>query len=643
MNTLSPMLEALLESPQLPSVPAVAIRVLEITSDPGSETSDVVDAIRSDPALAAKILKSANSSYFSFRSEVTSLERAVPLIGRTVISSLALSFSLATETMTDSALTEHYRHYWLHSIVQASAAETLAKYAETGPSSELFMTGLLLDLGRLALLKVGGPDYLPVLEQWGSGESGLHELETARFGFNHVDAGVELMSRWKLPRVMVEATQCHHGEAEDIDGAADGVELTRAMMMAAQVGDYFCGTRQGETLTRLRAAGLNFFGLDEAAIEKYLEDTDQAIQRTAELLSADTSALSGPAELMAQACQQLAELTIRQDREHQELREQALLDPLTGLYNRRYFDEAVRTQVRQASRTAAVIGLLFIDADHFKQLNDNCGHAFGDQVLKRIGELLKEQIRESDIAARFGGEEFVVLTVDTSEAGLKVMAERIRRTIEAEIMRHDGEIIPVTVSIGGTVTVPGRKENDLERRLVESADEAMYESKRSGRNRVTVYSLSSELDEALGRMVNRYRFSRWLVDRGVVTETQLAGIVDTPCGFDGSIGQLAVQKGWISPSDVMQILEDQSVSAERFGTIACRQELLTHGQLAELLADQQEDATLVAMRLIKREALAAEEVKVLLECFREDVRRRSAGSSAASDPVEVATVSGLAR
>lgn len=624
MHTLPPMLEALLESPQLPSVPAVAVRLLELSRDPDSETSDVVDAIRSDPALAAKILRSANSSYFSFNSEITSLERAVPLIGRTVITSLALSFSLAAETMTDSSLTSHYQRYWLQSIVHASAAETLAKFAETGPSSELFMTGLLLDIGRLALLQVGGPDYLPVLEHWDKGESELHDLETGRFGFNHVDAGVELMARWKLPQVMVDATRSHHEDPEEIDPGSEGTDLARAMFVAACVGDYFCGTRQGDALIRLRAAALDFFGLDEATVEKFLEDTNGAIQRTAELLNTDTSNLLTPTDLMTQACQQLAELTIRQDREHQELREQALVDSLTGLYNRRYFDEAVLTQVRQASRTAATIGLLFIDADRFKQLNDTCGHAFGDQVLQRIGALLKEQVRDADIAARYGGEEFVVLTVDTSEAGLKVMAERIRRTIEAEIIRHEGQIVPVTVSIGGTVTVPGRKESDLEKRLVESADSAMYQSKQNGRNRVTVYSLSSELDESISRLVNRYRFSRWLVERGVLTDAQVTDIAGKPCGFDGSIGQLAVQKGWISPADVMRILEDQSISAERFGTIACGLELITHNQLAELLADQQEDPTVVAMRLIKRKVLAVGEVKVLLECFREDVRRRSA-------------------
>lgn len=633
MTTLPPMFESLLESPHLPSVPAVAVRLLQIARDPDTDTPDVVDAIRTDPALAAKILRSANSSYFSFRSEITSLERAVPLIGRTVISSLALSFSLSSETMQDNALTPHYRRYWLQSIVHASAAETLSKFAETGPGSELFMAGLLLDLGRLALLKVAGPDYLPVLEQWETGQSELHGLETASFGFNHVDAGVELMTRWKLPQVMVEATRLHHAEFDELDAAIEDLELARALIMAARVGDYFCGPNPGEALAQLRTTAYEFFGLDEDTLLKYLEETDQAIQRTAELLNTDTSDLSCPADLMAQACQQLVEITIRQDREHQDLREQALLDPLTGLYNRRYFDEAVRNQVRQASRTATVLGVLFLDADHFKQLNDNCGHQFGDKVLQRIAELLNEQVRESDIAARYGGEEFVVLTVDTSEAGLKVMAERIRRTIEAEIMRHKGEIVPVTVSIGGVVTVPGRKEIELEKRLVETADSAMYESKRNGRNRITVYSLSTELDETLARLVDRYRFSRWLVERGVVLEADLADIVEKPCGIDGSIGQLAVQKGWITPADVMQILEDQSHSAERFGSIACRLELLTHSQLAELLADQQEDATVVAMRLVKRNLLAVGEVKVLLDCFREDIKRRFTNTAAANEPV----------
>lgn len=619
MSAKQSLLEELLSSSQLPSVPAVAIQLLQVCRDPDSDPSDIVRVIRNDPALAAKILRSVNSSYFSFRSEVTSLERAVTLIGRTVISSLGLSFSLSSEAMTEGPLTLHYRRYWLQSIVQASAAETLGKLVSPESTSELFMTGLLLDLGRLALLKVAGSEYLPVLEQLESCEQTLAELESTHFGFSHVDAGACLMERWKLPDIMVTATRFHDSQPADLDPSSDSIELTRAMMLASRVGDYFCGQNTCHALARLRSVAESLYGFDAQTLDNYLEQTDKAIQQTAELLNADTSDLPCPAELMTQACQQLAEITIQQEIEHQELREQVLHDPLTGLYNRRYCDEALSTLIGQTTRTAITVGVLFLDVDHFKQANDTYGHQFGDLVLKRVGELLRATVRDSDTAARFGGEEFVILTTDTSRRGLGMMAERIRRTIADEDFRHEGERVSVTVSIGGTVTVPGRKESGLEQRLIDSADAAMYESKRNGRNRVTVDSLASELEETLATLIERHRFTRWLVERHVLSESMLPEIAANPCGCDSSIGQLAVQKGWLTHADVMAVLEDQSLSAERFGVIACRLDLLTVNQVAELLANQREDATLVAMRLIKREILDATEVNLLLDQFRDSL------------------------
>ncbi|HLZ97975.1 MAG TPA: diguanylate cyclase [Steroidobacteraceae bacterium] len=166
----------------------------------------------------------------------------------------------------------------------------------------------------------------------------------------------------------------------------------------------------------------------------------------------------------------------------QELIDAALTDPLTGLHNRRGLEgraEAVHFRPGGAPVTQVWI---MVDIDHFKRVNDTYGHEAGDEVLKAVAEALRSTARGADIVARFGGEEFVLVLPDTgAEMALRI-AERLRLAIEALSTEVDGQVIRVTASFG--VAQRAAQENQLE--VLERADAALYESKKGGRNRVTV-------------------------------------------------------------------------------------------------------------------------------------------------------------
>lgn len=175
-----------------------------------------------------------------------------------------------------------------------------------------------------------------------------------------------------------------------------------------------------------------------------------------------------------------------------QLEELALRDGLTGLYNHRYFQEALTTELARSARHSHVCGLIFIDVDHFKNYNDLTGHPAGDQVLcqiaailKNTGELAEVQIRGrvSDIAARYGGEEFVIILPETTKNGAAVRAERVRAAIE-EYPFAQREVQPqgrVTVSIG----VSAYPADGLDKQgIIAAADDALLRAKRLGRNRV---------------------------------------------------------------------------------------------------------------------------------------------------------------
>jgi len=158
----------------------------------------------------------------------------------------------------------------------------------------------------------------------------------------------------------------------------------------------------------------------------------------------------------------------------------AVRDALTGLYNRRYFEDRLRQELAFAARHGQPLSLIMIDLDHFKRVNDDYGHPAGDAVLRTVARVIQRAVRNEDIAARFGGEEICVLARGTSAGGGLALAERLRRNIESLPIRAGTEVLRVTASLG-----VGTFEQEGDRDLVATADEALYVSKTSGRNRCT--------------------------------------------------------------------------------------------------------------------------------------------------------------
>lgn len=165
------------------------------------------------------------------------------------------------------------------------------------------------------------------------------------------------------------------------------------------------------------------------------------------------------------------------------MRERSERDPLTNLRNRRALDAALEQEGPRARRYARSLAVVALDVDHFKPVNDRYGHAAGDAVLRRLAEVLSEGVRDVDVAARVGGEEFVLVLPETSAAAAREVAERLRAAIASAVVEHDGERIQVRISAGVAAWPEsvGAPED-----LLDAADAALYTSKHSGRDRVSV-------------------------------------------------------------------------------------------------------------------------------------------------------------
>jgi len=192
-------------------------------------------------------------------------------------------------------------------------------------------------------------------------------------------------------------------------------------------------------------------------------------------------------ELSGRMLARIIKYAIKRKKMDEKLETLALTDPLTGLYNRRYFFERGWNEYVRARRYQHHLAVIMLDLDFFKQINDKYGHACGDMVLMRVAKLFSQTLRDVDLVARFGGEEFIILIPETDKAGVDFVAQRIRQEIYDTPMEHNGKNFNITASLG--IALIEDVVGDFET-MINQADIALYYAKENGRNRVELYDLN---------------------------------------------------------------------------------------------------------------------------------------------------------
>ncbi len=204
---------------------------------------------------------------------------------------------------------------------------------------------------------------------------------------------------------------------------------------------------------------------------------EQAIQQGAqEYLSKN--------ELSGRMLSRVIKYAIKRKQMEEKLEKLALTDPLTDLYNRRYFYERGWNEYVRARRYKHYLAVIMLDLDFFKKINDNYGHVCGDMVLVKVANLFSQTLRDVDLVARFGGEEFIILIPETDHAGVESVAQRIRQEIYDTPMKHNDKNFNISASLG--VAFIEDVSGDFET-MINQADIALYCAKENGRNQVEVY------------------------------------------------------------------------------------------------------------------------------------------------------------
>jgi len=501
-------------SESLPSLSAVAMEVLKLTNDETISIKDLALVIEKDPALALKILRLVNSSFFGIPRGVGTIHRAVVTLGIRTTKVLALGFSLTSAVGSCNGKGFDYRRYWRRSIIHAVTSRLLARTVLPRLADEAFTAGLLADVGSVAVWQCAREAYERLLASSTDSTEPLHDVEERVWGVSHARIAEDLLEHWSLPEPLCRAVGAHHGEGLNaLTGEA--LDLAKIVLAAAAVAGFLCNDPPASELDTIRERLNANLGLSADQTAGIFNELEARVAETASLLAVDidttiqsmiqsqaTLRMAQLSQKMESECSDLARRetaarereTTAREREGRLIEEQkalihaASVDSLTGLFNRAVFDRELKLCITRAARSKNHAVLLILDVDHFKKINDTFGHPAGDCVLRGVAKVLSGTLRSVDIAVRYGGEEFAVVNDLENPAGAIVLAERIRKAVGSEVFSHHGQSISVTVSIGVALW-EGSARTVSEALMVETADKALYAAKREGRNRVRVLSV----------------------------------------------------------------------------------------------------------------------------------------------------------
>lgn len=494
--TTAPLLDDLPLGQNLPSLPVVALEVLRVSQDDDATVEDLTQVLAQDPALSAKVLQMANSPLFSRGGgSITSLQRASSLLGFRAVKVIALGFSLASELpMRGEEAGFDLADYWHRSLVNAVVARSVAQASGSRQAEEAFLVGLLADIGKLVLAQAAPDAYGRVVAATGGWPDA--EIERVELGYDSIDVACALLDRWGVPAVFGVAILhgARGGEAPE-EVSPEAAELARVLSLSLRAAAVVFDEDKTPAISAFTEEAARVFGFGDDDVRTLMDKVDVGVAETAAIFDVHLPPGVSYQSIVDAARMQMVSIglgaaaDLREEQARtEELESRVCTDGLTSIKNRAAFDDHLERLVAARIRGVSerCLGLIMIDIDRFKDVNDQYGHTIGDVVLRHVAQLLHRITRTNEFAARFGGEEFVLLTPAVEAHELLRACERLRLALEkSPVPLPDGRSLRVTASFGAacvrTMTSPGDGV-----RLIEKADRQLYLAKRNGRNRSEV-------------------------------------------------------------------------------------------------------------------------------------------------------------
>lgn len=519
----------------LPTLPAVAIRIIELANNPEVHLNEVARVIAMDPALVTKLFRAANSPLYGIRRKATNLRQVLNLLGLQGTLALALGFSLIASARGFNGIPLDTEQFWRRSLLAATACRTLGERLGLKNLEELFLAGLLHGIGILALALMMPDQYASLLNESGDRQldgsavldvERLARLEQARLQVDHTQVGSWLLKRWGLPDYLC------HAVAGSLDPSDPLVpeshqSLVECVALSVRLADIWVRPGYWQNSPQIAELARRWFGLAAQDYVELLGSVGAKLPEMAELFQIKTLDAVEIAGILDQAHEAL---TVRNLQEMAELAsaghppetgatavaadflterpvtvigsspptglhsqlprdDEYVFDSLTGLFNRSYFEEILRRELTTAKAQNWPLTLVLVDLDHCTQINETRGRAVGDQVLIVLGRLFGANIRRHDTVARYGGDEFaLLLPANGTEPGRHLLA-RLQELVRQWEPTLGGEnSLHITFCAGlAMYPDPGFAESMTAEELLQAAEGALAAAKRAGPDQLVVY------------------------------------------------------------------------------------------------------------------------------------------------------------
>jgi diguanylate cyclase (GGDEF)-like protein len=475
-----------------PSPAGVAAHIVNLASDPDIELGKVAQAVSLDPALAAKVLRIANSPFYAQRRKTENLRQALLVLGLNATITLALSFSLVKDLKDSPTHGVDYPSFWRRTLLAATVAQATGQILRLRHIEELFLAALLQDIGILALDR-SDPEFYSGLDAHSRhADFGPYEIE--RIEMDHALVGGWLLRRWNIPDLLADAVELSHHPEKAPPSTPDG-KFKRAVALSTDIAELFMNPEDKARFDEVAKHARQVLGIDRNTLGSIMEkagsmipdteslfdmqllgpqDNEQIMDQAREILMVRNLQTLHEVHHLKQAASSLASRT-------EELEEASRRDGLTGVFNRAYLDQVLEEEFANAVRFDWPLSIAFADLDRFKSINDTYGHQAGDTILKATAQILLDSTRKDDIVARYGGEEFILVLPATEGSDAQSVCDRIVTAFRKAEHDIGDQLIKVTISIGFASVGGGAQFTRVED-LVNAADKALYAAKQNGRD-----------------------------------------------------------------------------------------------------------------------------------------------------------------
>ncbi len=492
VNMNQDVLEQVLGCPSLPTLPAVAVQVLELTENPDVSLTELARVIQNDQGLASKILRTVNSSFYGMRHKCATIQQAMAMLGLSTVKSLALGFSLVSSLSEHQAEGFDYITYWRRQLFSAVGAKEAAHRAMPRFENEAFLGGLFQDIGMVAMYVAMGPSYGKIIRECGPSHRSLVKHELATLEVQHPDVGALIAARWKLPQALVSPIKYHERPT-----AAPGewAPIVRCVAFGGLLHNLLTDEDPVPAMDDLRARAAEWLEIPPSEIESLVEAVAVATKQLASTLRLDTGPVPDTQAILERAQARAATVAAESqapaddDRLHSLVADSDTHDPLTGTMQRGAFENVLEGMFQQAVASGNPLSLVQVHLDGFTSRAAEFGAARADDVLTAVSTLILERLESLGVSvARWGRDTFAFALIGVNVRRLSEIIAEIRRDIEGGHLSWSEpgtaqRDTRVTVSIGSaTVDATTRTTLTRKQQLVCAAMQAVAACRDAGGN-----------------------------------------------------------------------------------------------------------------------------------------------------------------